>query len=134
MPQDNRRRCPSCGKQFRRERGSNRTKCYTCSPPRTRRDDVVDEPAPEPVGPGPIEAQAVAALEAADRVDTIEGQTLLRLAREADADRLTGSQLASVSKSILSVAEVALRGARRREPDKVDELTARRLAKQAAAS
>lgn len=121
-----------CGRKFSRPLGSRRIYCETCSPSRSKPLVAVEVPAD--AGPGPIELQAVVRLEAAGRVDTIEGQVLLRLAREADSGRATPSQLGTLGEKLIRVADVALAGVAKREPDALDEVTARRMAKAAAAS
>ena len=127
-----RHRCRQCSRKFSKPLGSRRIYCEECRPPRQK--PAAAEPAPPTSGPGPIEAQALTRLEAAGRVDTIEGQLLLRLAREADSGRATAAQLGSLAEKLLRVADTALAGTKTREPDRLDELTARRLAKAAAAS
>ena len=130
------RRCKNdrCKRRFRISAQSRRLFCEECRPSRAKSSDVDETTAPPAAGPGPIEAQSLARLEGAGRIDTIEGQLLLRLAREADDGRATASQLASLSEKLLRVADAALAGTKTREPDRLDELTARRLAKVAAAS
>lgn len=127
-----RMRCKTCGSRFSRPLGSRRIHCEECRPPRAKPSTPVVVPASS--GPGPVEAQALARLEEAGRVETIEGQTLLRLAREVDGGRATAAQLGTLAEKLLRVADIALAGARKAEPDWLDEVTARRMAKAAAAS
>lgn len=122
-----------CGNKFSRPLGSRRIYCEACRPPRARLASVPDVPASSS-GPGPIEVQVLARLEAAERVETIEGQLLLRMAQEADGGRTTAAQLGSLAEKLLRVADVALAGTVTRAPDELDEITARRRAKAAAAS
>lgn len=131
-----RRTCAKgCGKKFSRPLGSRRVYCEKCSPPRKPKAvAVASSAALEPSEPGPIEALALAQLQDAGRTETIEGLTLLRLAREMDSDRPAASQLGALAEKMLRVASVALAGARKAAPDRLDEITARRAAKAAAAS
>lgn len=121
-----------CGTKFSRPLGSRRIYCEKCSPPRARLAAVADAPASDD-SPGAIEAQALVRLEVAGRVDTIEGQLLLRMAREADSGRATSAQLGSLAEKLLRVADVALEGAKPVERDALDELAERRAAKAASA-
>ena len=124
-------RCQICRERFSKPLGSRRVNCETCRPPRAKATAL---PPPEAPKVGPIEAQALADLEAAGRLDTVKGQTLLRLAREADSGRVTAAQLGSLASNLLKVEDAALAGARRPEPDRLDEVSERRRRKAAEAS
>jgi hypothetical protein len=131
-----RRTCAKgCGRKFSRPLGSRRVYCEKCSPPRKPKAvAVAPSRSTDSSAPGPIETLALAQLQEAGRTETIEGLTLLRLAREMDGERATASQLGALAEKMLRIASVALAGARKAAPDRLDEITARRAAKAAAAS
>jgi hypothetical protein len=124
---DLRKRCPGCKRQFRPAKGTRRLYCETCRPPRERVPD--GQPAASE-DPGPIEVRVRAELEQADRLETVEAEVVLRLAREMDSTRPTGSQLAAMTPRLLAARTEALRGVKL-TTDRLDEVTARRLAKAA---
>lgn len=116
-------RCKQCHQRFSRLQGSRRLYCETCRPPRTRA--VVELPG-APSRPGAIESTTLADLERVERVDTIEGQALLALAR--DADTLTGAARVAAVRGIMALKPVAFEGTAPRDRDRLDELADRRAA------
>lgn len=127
---DLRKRCPECKRQFRPRKGTRRVYCETCRPPREQAS--LEQLPPPTDAPGPIETRVRAELELADRMKTVEAEVVLRLAREMDSARPTGSQLAALAPKLLAAKAEALRGVKL-QTDKLDEVTARRLAKAASA-
>lgn len=127
---DLRRRCPECKRQFRPRKGTRRLYCETCRPPRER-ELAPSPPVVLPGGggePGPIEAASVTELEMAGRLATVEGQLVVRLAREADRVSVGGTQLSAVADRLLKAKEAALAGVAP-PGDMVDELRERRRAR-----
>ena len=120
---DLRRRCPTCKRQFRPPKGSPRRYCETCRPSKARLLPVEAAPVVEA---GAIEAAVTAELERVERTDTIEGQALLALAR--DADRLTGAARAAAIRELVKLKPVAFEGTAPKDRDRVDELADRRAA------
>ena len=130
---DLRKTCPGCKRRFRPAKGTRRLWCTDCKPSRTL---AADEAAPVVLGPGspgwipgPIESRALADLTAVDRLDTVEGQLTIRLAREIDGGRLTGAALASLGKQLLESKRQATAGTRAPERDAIDELADARARK-----
>ena len=123
-----RRTCksPECHQKFTRPQGSRRIFCETCRPSKVR--PVDPPPLDEDVEPGPIESAARLELEEAGQASTTEGLLFLRLAREVDARRATGSGLAALADRLLKAKAVALAGPESMG-DAVDELRARRQVK-----
>lgn len=129
------RTCAQCGVTLPTPvRGRPRTKCMSCSPPRERdkrrRADVVpitpDAPPDEP--DGPVTRSTLDVLTRAERVTTPSGQVALALARRIDKAADSGSSLAALARQLSETMTEALVGVVL-EPDKVDELRARRDAK-----
>jgi hypothetical protein len=81
---------------------------------------------------GAMEARTAAKLEAAGRLDTIEGEAALYLARQIDAGGHSGSQAAALVRQLLEASAKALAGVKSAD-DAVDELRRRRMAKVAGA-
>ncbi|MFI9817585.1 hypothetical protein [Saccharothrix variisporea] len=93
-------------------------------------------PAPEPdttASVPPLVATYRERLEVAGRLDSPEGAHVLLLASLLTGGAHTASGAAALSRELRAAMEVALEGAPR-EPDKLDELAARRAAKAAGAS
>lgn len=130
-PADNRRTCRKCHRQFRRERGSNRLDCPTCSPSRTKPLDVADPDADGDAGPGPIEAQLLADLQAAGRAETVDGLVALSVARDIDAGRVAPAQKPAVGQKLSALRDKALEGTVPAKRTRVDDLAERRAARQA---
>lgn len=87
-----------------------------------------DESAP-PVEPdGPVTRSTLDVLTRAERVSTPSGQVALALARRIDKAADSGSSLAALARQLSETMTEALVGVVL-EPDKVDELRARRDAK-----
>lgn len=136
-----RRTCPKpkgCGRKFSRPLGSRRLYCETCSPPRKPARGVV-EGAPPPVlhggEPGPIEAAALAQLQAVERHETVAGVLVLALARDIDAGTVTPAQKGGAGQKLIALLAEAMRGTTPpRQPDALDEITRRRMERAAAAS
>jgi len=120
---------PECKRQFLRPVGSARKYCFTCRPPVDRKSDPVpsegEDAAPEP---GKIEAESIRELAMAGRLESLEAEVVLRLARAMDSPATSGSQLASLAPKLLEARRVALAGFRP-DSDRLDELEARRRAK-----
>jgi hypothetical protein len=96
---------------------------------------AADVPPADEGQPGPIEAALLAELEAAGRAAGVEGLVALSVARDLDRGTIPAGQRASVGERLGKLKAAALVGVRAaREPDRLDEITARRLAKAAAAS
>lgn len=72
-------------------------------------------------------------LEAGGRLDTLPGQLAVALARRITAEGTTASSVATLSKELRALMAEALAGVKPREPDFLDELEERRLAKVAGA-
>jgi hypothetical protein len=145
--------CPKrdggCGREFWREIGTRRRKCYTCSPQRpgsrakaAASDGVVSLPIGSggvevPGSPGgdaeggvqrvsgPIESAAYVRLQSRAREATPEGQLALFIAYQMESRVHSGSQLAAMSQELRRALEVALAGAPA-EKDAVDEIADRR--------
>ena len=127
-----RKTCKSatCHQKFSRPLGSRREYCETCRPPRKKPQAPVVLPGGSGE-PGPIEAAAVAELEAVGRLGSVEGQLVVRLAREADRASVSGTQLSAVADRLLKAKEAALAGVAP-PGDLVDELMERRRARRRA--
>lgn len=126
-----------CGRRFSRPLGSRRVYCETCSPPRKPALASVQDAAPGPVreGPGPVEVAALAQLQEVDRHETVAGVLVLGLARDIDAGRVLPAQKGGAGEKLVKLLAEALRGTtQKRAPDALDEITARRMARAAAAS
>jgi hypothetical protein len=124
-------RCQKCHTRFSKPQGSRRIYCETCSPPRkppvAMRD--VDQGASE--GVGPIEARMLLDLEAVDRAETVEGLLVLNLARDIDSGRVAPAQKGIAGQRLLVLLGRALEGTKIPEPDRLDELSARRASREA---
>lgn len=120
---------PNCHRKFSRPLGSRRVYCEDCSPPRK---PAAAPPAPAAPELGEIESRVLAELEQAGRAETVEAAIVLRLAREMDTGRATASQLGALAPRLLAARQEALRGVKL-QTDRLDEVTARRLAKAAGA-
>lgn len=129
---DLRKRCPQCKRQFRPRKGTRRTYCEECRPPRERNLAPVDDLPTPTDGPGRIEGRLLLDLEAGGRRDTVEAEVALRLAREMDSGKVTGTQLASLAPKLRESRAEALRGVQL-EQGRLDDIAARRLAKAQAA-
>lgn len=131
--------CEQCGKSFdapghvaRFCSSSCRARRSEGKPPRpaARRDSSAEPPAHVP---GTVVAATREALMAAGREGSPMGQAALRLAeRLDDGESESGSALAALSRSLREALDVALANAAA-EGDTVDEVSARREAKIAAA-
>lgn len=120
---DLRRRCPECKRQFRPPKGSPRRYCETCRPSKAR---ALPDAPPPVVEAGPIESTTLAELDRVERLDTIEGQALLALAR--DADTLKGAPRAAAIRELVKLKPVTFEGTAPKERDQLDELADRRAA------
>ena len=116
-------RCRQCHERFSRLQGSRRVYCETCRPPRKRA--LVEVPS-DHARPGQLEATVLAELERVERVDTIEGQALLVLAR--DGDKLTGAARVAAVRGLMALKPVTFEGTAPKDRDRVDELADRRAA------
>jgi len=133
------RRCqnaPQCKIRFRISSQSRRVYCETCRPPRSKAGAVSSVPGSSgPSEPGPVEARALLDLAAFDRQDTVPGLIVLSVARDIDSGRVKPEQKAQAGQRMLALLAVALAGTTpARSADRLDEVTARREAKAAAAS
>lgn len=122
-----------CGRKFSKPMGSRRQYCETCSPPRgkTTADVAAVVPGPGSPGwtPGRIESRALAELTERGRADTLEGEVVLRLARELDSGRLSGASLTSCAKQLLEAKRAAVEGTTPPEKDRLDQLAEQRARK-----
>lgn len=135
-----RRTCKSstCHRRFSRPLGSRREFCEECRPPRNRNQDapaapVLAGPGAPGWSPGRIESRALAELTAAGRAETLEGEIVVRLAREMDSGRVAGSALTSLAKQLLDAKSRAMVGIKPPDRDRVDDLADRRADKAATA-
>lgn len=129
--------CESCGEEFRARRVTAKYCGPTCRSRAHRAKS--EELAPVTHLPPPAEyprselAQTVyAKLAEAERLATIEGQQAMALAAQMSRGGLTPSGMASVSKELSRVVDLALAGTSK--SDSVDELRAIRDRKRAATS
>ena len=89
-------------------------------------------PAATGAGPGPIEAAALAQLEAVDRAGTVQGMLVVECARDIDAGRVKPEAKASAGQKLLQLLEAALEGTAPPVRDARDELAQRRAVKASA--
>jgi len=125
------RKCESCGRSYQAKNSRSRFCGQTCYRRHSRAN-----PKPKPVAAARVEAALVDAvrveLEAAGRLDSVAGQSALRLAEKMCGSADTGSGLAALSRELRGTMAEALQGANVAD-DLVDELKRRRDAKRAAA-
>lgn len=134
------RRCKNekCKRRFRISAQSRRLFCEECRPPRTGAGAVLD-PVPAPVGdggaPGPVEAAALAQLEAVQRHESVAGVLVLALARDIDSGAVSPAQKGAAGEKLVRLLAEATRGTTPpRSTDRLDEIAARRAEKARAAS
>jgi hypothetical protein len=104
-------------------------------PPKTR--EIAPEkppPAPrwQPVAAHPLISQTTRALEEAGALESVLGQTALRLAEKLAGNFDTGSAMASLSRELRAVMQQALTEGTAKA-DSLDELAARRMQKASSA-
>lgn len=125
-----RRRCVevtggvACGRQFRpplRDQGQDR-----CSEHRSA--VVLAVPALLPVGDGPMVSAVRADLERCGAVGSLAGAIALRLALTLDDPLLGASSVSAISAQLVKTMK-PLQDAAPREPDRLDDLSARLAAK-----
>ncbi len=122
------RKCPKCSRRFKVSNQSRRQFCEPCRPPRLA---AVPDLPPEQAGPGEVEVAVRAELVALDRVESVMGVLVLRLAQQLDRRDLTGGQASALARQI----EVLVDSVRASVPpaeDFVDEMARRRREREAA--
>lgn len=126
------RTCAICGGPLPPPgRGRPRTKCLDCAPRRGASQaarDIAARPAPKA---GTLAGAVVRELEAAGRLDTSAGLAAVVLAQRIAAGEDTGAGIAAMAKQLGATMADALRGVAV-EGDPLDELRARRAAKETA--
>lgn len=123
-----RRTCRACSGRFSRPLGSRRVFCEKCRPP-VLRPDKHPAPALSPAAsPGELEVAVRAELDRCRRLQAWRGAAAVRLARECDT--ASGTSVSSLIKQLEAAMLAALQDVPP-EPDFVDEVAARRQAKQA---
>lgn len=123
-----RKTCADCGEPFEAKRTAARFCSPTCRQRAHRRPEQPAEilTLQTAASPGSLAAATQARLEAADRLDSPDGQAALVLARRIDAGGAeTGSALASMVREHRAALTEAVRDARV-EADPMDELKGRR--------
>lgn len=130
---ENRRTCTKCGRSFRRERGSSRINCFTCSPSRTKVTEPTSASSSSPDIAGPIEASVRSQLEAVGRAETVEGLVAVSVARDIDAGRVTPAQKPGVGQKLAALMAAATAGTAPPTQDALDELAQRRADRAASA-
>ena len=126
QPVDNRRTCTKCGKSFRRERGSPRINCFTCSPSRAKVSTPDAPPASSPDIVGPIETSIRDQLAAVGRSGTVEGLVAVSVARDLDGGRVAPAQKPGVGQKLAALVAAALEGTAPPVLDALDDLAERR--------
>lgn len=122
--------CASCGRPFVAKRAAAKFCGDTCRKRSQRAGPRETSPVPVKLHPlthsaSPLVVAVEAELAAADRVDTMLGQTSLELARRIASDHETGSAVASLTKQLRETMADALKGVAQ-AADPLDELRARR--------
>lgn len=118
--------CTKCHRKFTRPQGTNRKRCFSCSPQRLRTVPADEVAAATPPGDAPVGVvDAVeSALDDAGTLGSWTAAAALDLARSIDRGGHSGSQLAALHAQLRTAMEAALARPQRTD-DAVDELTAR---------
>lgn len=120
-------RCVACGNEMPGRTRRARWCSATCKM-RVRRGaplQVVADPEDE----GPVTSAVRAQLVGVGRLETVDGQLALLMARRFESNEGTAAALASLSRELRRTLELALEGTTTHEPDFIDELHTRRLRK-----